>query len=177
VRERELRALLPSTGAPHPMGEMTSPRLWPLKWLLNGGPRAAPGLGTPLAVGRAGSRPAKTTERGTTVLVVLADQQGTPAAAHRSRYHGHPSRHRNSSAEATARDGGGAGQSTKHQRLSIKGLEGMGPAARPGWRVSLMRRLLRGLQGPITTCSPLIRAVTANRLLPDGIGLVRVSGA
>jgi hypothetical protein len=56
VRERELRALLPSTGAPHPMGEMTSPRLWPLKWLLNGGPRAAPGLGSGHTAGRWTSR-------------------------------------------------------------------------------------------------------------------------
>jgi hypothetical protein len=72
---------------------------------------------------------------------------------------------------------GRRGASTKLQRPSIKGFEGMGPAARPGWRVSVKGALRLGLQGFTTTCSPLTRVGTANRLPFDGMGFIKVSEA
>jgi hypothetical protein len=43
--------------------------------------------------------------------------------------------------------------------------------------ISLKRRLRRRLQGFTTTCNPLARVGTANRLVSDGIGLVKASEA
>jgi hypothetical protein len=55
----------------------------------------------------------------------------------------------------------------------------MGPAARPGWRVSVKGKLRLGLQGFNTTCKhPLSdQGRQGYRLSYDGIGFVKVSEA